>query len=109
MARHLLVEFRGCDFAILDDPRLLEESLLEAARIAGMTILHSHTHKFEPQGVSAFVLLAESHASLHSEPEHGRVFLDIFTCGAAAKPDAALRYLVDKLQPKTYTIQRIER
>lgn len=59
-----------------------EALLPEACRAAGATVLGARFHQFEPEGVTGIVLLAESHASLHTWPEAGLVTLDVFTCGA---------------------------
>ena len=45
------------------------------------------------EGVTGIVLLAESHASVHTWPEAGLVTLDVFTCGAL---DA--RAIVDRIR-----------
>ena len=80
--RHWLVDLW------VDDPEPLRwapvwEALVpEACRAAGATVLGSRFHQFEPEGVTGIVLLAESHASLHTWPEAGLVTLDVFTCGA---------------------------
>jgi S-adenosylmethionine decarboxylase len=53
--------------------------------------------KFEPQGVTVLALLSESHASIHTYPEVGSVFVDVFTCGTRAKPALAVQLLSDAL------------
>ena len=40
--------------------------------------------RFEPHGVTVLALLAESHASIHSYPERGAMFVDVFTGGESA-------------------------
>lgn len=79
--RHLLVEFRGCDPTQLDDCTLTEQVLVAACKHAGCHVLHFHFHKFQPQGVTGIVVLAESHASVHTFPEEQYAALDMFTCG----------------------------
>ena len=37
-------------------------------------------NQFEPQGVSIVFLLSESHLSLHTWPENGKISLDLFSC-----------------------------
>ena len=49
----------------------------------GATLLHIHTHKFSPQGVSGVAVLAESHISVHTWPEIGYGAFDVFMCGDA--------------------------
>jgi len=63
---------------------------------AGATLLDYIDHQFDPQGITALALLAESHISVHTWPEHGRYAADVFTCGdcdAAAGADALMAML----------------
>jgi S-adenosylmethionine decarboxylase len=78
---HLLADLWGA--RKLDDPEYIDAALREAALAAGATILHSHFHHFTPNGgVSGVVVLAESHISIHTWPEHDFAAVDIFMCGA---------------------------
>ena len=79
---HLLVDFWVADPEPLRRVATWEALLPEACREAGATVLGARFHQFEPEGVTGIVLLAESHASLHTWPEAGLVTLDVFTCGA---------------------------
>ena len=45
--------------------------MVAAAKAARATIMESAFHRFEPQGVSGTVILAESHLSIHTWPEKG--------------------------------------
>jgi S-adenosylmethionine decarboxylase len=66
----------------LDDIELIEQSLREAVDTCGATLLHIHLHEFTPNGgVSGVAVLAESHISVHTWPEHGFAAFDIFMCG----------------------------
>jgi S-adenosylmethionine decarboxylase len=78
--RHLLLNFSGCK-ADLDDIATIKRDMARAVESIGATILSVLEHKFEPKGLSIVFLLAESHASIHTYPEHNACFLDIFTCG----------------------------
>ena len=51
---------------------------------AGATLCEVMSHRFAPQGVTVLAMLAESHASVHTYPELGTVFVDVFTCGETA-------------------------
>lgn len=96
---HLLVEFWDCDFHILNDEFFLVSALLEAAVAANCTVLHSYSYHFEPQGVTAVIVVSESHLSLHSYPEIGYMAVDIFTCGPLTMPDEALEFLKHLINP----------
>jgi S-adenosylmethionine decarboxylase len=65
----------------------------EAAELAGASVLHCHTHRFAPQGITVVLTLSESHASLHTYPEHGVYMADVFTCGDV-KPARAMEHIV---------------
>lgn len=106
---HLLLDWYGCDVAVVNDAQKLETVLLEAAHIAGCTILHSFAHQFAPQGATAIVVLAESHFSAHSAPEHDYISLDIYTCVPSMMPDKALDYLKEKLKPQRDKTRRMKR
>jgi ornithine decarboxylase len=107
--RHVLAEFEGVPATLLNDSQFLRDSLERALNKAGATIC-SMTHKeFEPQGVTVLALLSESHASIHSYPERGAVFVDVFTCGRRADPELAVQLLRDMLGPsvaRTNTVHR---
>lgn len=95
--RHGLLDLYGCPAELLCDEALLRTALETAARQTGATILFSHFHSFgQGQGITGVLLLAESHISIHTWPEHGFAAADIFLCGqlnpaaAAAVLQAAL-------------------
>ncbi len=75
----------------LDDVDHVETCLREAAAVAGATLLEVRLHAFGPgMGVTGVALLAESHISIHTWPEHGSACVDIFMCGRAHDLEAAL-------------------
>ncbi|WP_061299222.1 adenosylmethionine decarboxylase [Herbidospora cretacea] len=105
---HVLAELREVDAGLLDDLAHLEAALKRALAASGATVLDMTSHRFMPQGVTILALLAESHASLHTYPEHAAVFVDVFTCGAA-DPRTAVDLLTHELQPGRVTVQVITR
>lgn len=80
LGRHLLIELHGCEPSILDDSDTVKDLLIRAASLMCVTVLGVLTHRFEPQGVTAIVMIAESHLSIHTWPEYGYAAVDIFTC-----------------------------
>ncbi|MCX0272143.1 adenosylmethionine decarboxylase [Nocardia zapadnayensis] len=92
--RHVLAEFGGVDRALCDDLERLEAVLRHALSAAGVTVCEVVGKQFDPHGVTVLALLAESHASLHTYPETGDIFVDVFTCGAAADSAGAVAELL---------------
>ncbi|WP_124982361.1 adenosylmethionine decarboxylase [Ralstonia solanacearum] len=72
VGEHLLLDLYGVAPALLRDARLLESTLRDAADAP-------------PEaggGVTGVLLLAESHLSIHTLPEHGFAAIDAFMCGS---------------------------
>lgn len=95
--RHVLAELTGADPATLDDEAGLRATVAAALTESGATVLQVVGHRFAPHGVTVVALLADSHASLHTWPERGAAFADVFTCGASADPELAVALLAQRL------------
>lgn len=107
LGRHLIFDLWGC--VNLNSARIIEEAMLEAVKACGATLLESRTRVFSPQGVSGFVLLSESHISIHTWPEHKYAAVDIFTCGERVIPYNALPVFRKFLKPKHVEIVDVKR
>jgi S-adenosylmethionine decarboxylase proenzyme len=81
LGNHVTLDFYGCEADNLDNPEFVRDSLLKAINLAGCTYVEDSFKEFEPIGVSGFVIIAESHLSIHTWPEHKFAALDVFTCG----------------------------
>lgn len=96
--KHLLVDLFGAHH--LDDPDLVDDVLRKCAAAAGATVLSSHVHEFAPaNGVTGVAILAESHISIHTWPEHHYAALDLFMCGDA-DPHRAIPILREAFAPE---------
>jgi S-adenosylmethionine decarboxylase len=107
--QHVLAEFEGVDPTLLDDVAFLRVTLERSLDRAGATVCDMVSKRFTPQGVTVLALLSESHASLHTYPEVGSVFLDVFTCGDRADPELAMRLLAEALAATSTNITTIRR
>ncbi|RMD64077.1 MAG: adenosylmethionine decarboxylase [Alphaproteobacteria bacterium] len=104
---HLIIDL--WDAERLDDLAHIEATLKECVEAAGATLLHIHLHHFTPNGgVSGVAVLAESHISIHTWPEHGYAALDVFMCGAA-RPHAAVEVLRRAFAPERLAVDEILR
>ena len=107
---HVLAEFGGVDTALCDDLERLEAALRKSLVAAGVTICDVVHKKFDPQGVTVLALLSESHASIHTYPESGDIFVDVFTCGSiGAGATAAVELLQQELSPASVHTEVIRR
>jgi S-adenosylmethionine decarboxylase len=105
--RHLLLELTGCSAAALGDHELVRAALREAADAAGATVVSESLHA-SLHGVTAIVLLAESHISVHTRPGAGYAAVDVYTCGAC-RPDRAVPVLARRLEAGHVETLAIER
>ena len=103
---HLIIEV--VEGQGLDDEARIQQAFRDCVDAAGATLLHIHTHKFSPQGVSGVAVLAESHISVHTWPEAGYGAFDVFMCGQA-DPWAAVDVLRDAFKAGEVRVQELRR
>jgi S-adenosylmethionine decarboxylase len=109
ISRHIIADITSEDPFLFDDTELILEALTLAAKVANATILKTAYHRFSPHGVTAFLLLSESHISIHTWPELNKAALDIYTCGDHTNPDAGLELILEQLRAKCLSRQTILR
>jgi S-adenosylmethionine decarboxylase proenzyme len=80
LGEHFIFDLSDCNREILMDSELSYSLFAQAVRESGLTVVDEGFYKFSPHGFTCFLLLAESHASLHAWPEHGYCAIDLFTC-----------------------------
>lgn len=98
LGRHLIAEFHGASRLLHMDG--VEDVLREAAEAVGATVLRVEGHDFgERAGFTALALLAESHLSVHTWPEHGYAAIDLFVCGEL-DPAPAVEVLAAWFRPE---------
>jgi S-adenosylmethionine decarboxylase len=99
---HLTADLHGCRCEphwLTDADRLLAWCL-QAVRAVGLQPVNQVAHAFPatsagPGGVTATVLLAESHLCLHTWPERQAVTADVYVCNFGADHSQRARALMD--------------
>ena len=109
LGKHLLLELKDCDTALLNDMEYLREVLADVARLIGATVIKDSFYQFSPQGISGIVIIAESHLSIHTWPEYAFAAVDVFTCGDVIEPSRAVKPLVEKLKAKSTSYIELKR
>ena len=107
--KHLLLELYGCNSDKLNDEIFLRCKIDNASKLARASVLSLVSNKFEPFGVTAIALLAESHLSIHTWPESQYAAIDIFTCGKNMLPNLASQFLIDQLEATNHILKIINR
>lgn len=106
---HLLIEFCSCNRYKIDNLNYLETIMSQAASAAGATVLRTAFQDFNPQGVSGVVIIAESHLTIHTWPEHRYAAVDIFTCGSEVDPWKAVGFLKQGLEAAETQVREFQR
>jgi S-adenosylmethionine decarboxylase proenzyme len=109
LGMHYLADLTGCPAENIATVEAIEQSFVDTLKKHGATVLGVRSHQFEPEGATVVVLLAESHASLHTWPESNAACVDIFTCGPTLDADGALLQLADILHAGRTHLRVIER
>jgi len=107
--KHYLLELYGCNSDKLNDEIFLRCKIDNASKLARASVLNLVSNKFEPFGVTAIALLAESHLSIHTWPESQYAAIDIFTCGKNMRPNLASQFLIDQLEATNHILKIINR
>ena len=77
----ITIKVSEVDSALLNDADDLQKNVKKMLRkLAGLHHLESVMHQFSPQGISAALLLSESHIAIHTWPESGVAYIAMTTC-----------------------------
>ena len=117
---HITADLHGCACAaaLLTDAALLGTLCVNAVEQAGLQAVAKLLHTFPatplgPGGVTATVLLAESHLCVHTWPEQSAVTLDVYVCNFGADHSDKAERLMAGLQnifaPNTANMHRLLR
>ncbi|MDB5892319.1 MAG: speD [Polaromonas sp.] len=113
---HLTADLYNCRCAAawLTDAEQLADWCLAAVNAVGLQPVKQLFHSFPttpqgPGGVTATVLLAESHLCLHTWPQQKAVTLDVYVCNLgsdhSAQAKCLMKLMVDHFAPQ-WTEQR---
>jgi len=106
---HIVCELSGCSPQILTDLNGVRTIMEAAAREANAEILKVTFHRFQPQGVSGVVVIAESHMSIHTWPESGYAAVDFYTCGDHTDPRRACEFAAKRLGAQSMLTTEVKR
>jgi len=102
----------------LTDSAQLLDGCTQAVRAAGLQPVNQLAHTFPateqgPGGVTATVLLAESHVCVHTWPEQAGATLDVYVCNFGGDHSAKAHHLMNALvalfAPEHTQLQSLQR
>ncbi|NOZ81781.1 MAG: adenosylmethionine decarboxylase [Candidatus Micrarchaeota archaeon] len=106
---HIILDLHGCNPEFLKKAETVEKKLAEVVKKLGLNSVHSYFHQFEPFGVTGFILLKESHISIHTWPENEYAAIDIFSCRKIERPEEIVEFLKTAFSSKKAEIKVLDR
>ncbi|MCD6434468.1 MAG: adenosylmethionine decarboxylase [Candidatus Diapherotrites archaeon] len=106
---HIIAELHGCPTAKLERAETVKKILLSAAKYANFVVVGNTFHQFKPRGATGIVLLASSHISAHTWPEHNYVALDVYSCDGREKAKKATEFCIKAFKAKKFEVREIKR
>jgi len=81
----------------------------QAVRDSGLTVVDEGFYRFSPHGFTCFLLLAESHASLHAWPEYDYCAIDLFTCALGKDLLPLIQRIKEVLGADNFALRKLDR
>lgn len=113
---HLTLDGYGGDADKLNNKELVLHCLKDLPDMLDMHILAgpevyfaAGNGKKDPGGWSGFVVIAESHISIHTFPGRGFVSIDVYTCKNGLSQEHIVNYFVQQFDLKETEVNFIER
>jgi len=109
LGEHYIVDLSNCDRDLLLDSERAYRAFSRAIHESGLTVVDEGFYKFSPHGFTCFLLLAESHASLHAWPEYGYCAIDLFTCAIDKDLLPLIQQIRDAFGATHFSFRKLDR
>lgn len=102
---HITIDGYGGDPALLNDGSVIVAALLDLCEQQGMTplvppvVVEAPDNRIkDPGGWTGFLVIAESHISIHTFPRRRFLSADLYTCRNGLNREDVLQFLTDRFQ-----------
>jgi S-adenosylmethionine decarboxylase len=109
LGEHFIFDLSDCNHEILMDSERAYSLFAQAVRESGLTVVDEGLYKFSPHGFTCFLLLAESHASLHAWPEYNYCAIDLFTCAIGKDMLPLIQRIKEMLGADDFSLRKLDR
>jgi S-adenosylmethionine decarboxylase len=109
LGEHFICDLSTCNQGLLLDSQQARLLFTQAVRSSGLTIVDEGFFQFSPHGFTCYLLLAESHASMHAWPEYGYCAVDLFTCNLNLDVRPLFNTLKDLFGASYSSVGKVER
>jgi S-adenosylmethionine decarboxylase proenzyme len=105
---HAIYDVTGC--AHIDVPaEQIMTAMRQTAELLGCTARAQLIEPFQPHGATCVLVLAESHITVSTWPEHRLAHIDVFTCRAVTDPGHAIQPVLEILGGQITQAQQVPR
>lgn len=104
--KHLIGHLEGVKITTVAQ---LEACMDRVSNECRFSVVGRSFHQFEPYGATGVLVLAESHFSAHTYPEHGLVYVDVFCCSPSFDPDACAASIRENFGANSFEFKVITR
>lgn len=105
---HAIFDITGCQHADAE-PETIMIAMRQTADRLGCTTRAQVIEPFQPHGATCVLILAESHITVSTWPEHQLAHIDVFTCRADSEPGHAIQPILDLLAGQVTNTQNVLR
>lgn len=109
LGEHFICDLSNCNPALLFNSERARSLFTDAVRRSGLSIIDEGFYQFSPHGFTCYLLLEESHASLHAWPEYGYCAIDVFICNLKLDMTPLFDDLKNLFGAKSSFIEMVER
>jgi S-adenosylmethionine decarboxylase proenzyme len=109
LGEHFIFDLSNCNHEILMDSEKSYSLFAQAVHESGLMVVDEGFYKFSPHGFTCFLLLAESHASLHAWPEHNYCAIDLFTCAIGKDMMPLIMRIKESFGADNFSLRKIDR
>jgi S-adenosylmethionine decarboxylase len=109
LGEHYICDLSNCNREVLLNSERAYALFSKAVRDSGLTVVDEGFYKFSPHGFTCFLLLAESHASLHAWPEYGYCAIDLFTCAIGKDLIPVIQEIKQAFGADNFSLRKLDR
>jgi S-adenosylmethionine decarboxylase len=104
----------GSDVSFLTTARsdVIVGIMRDAVQAGHMKVFDTRLTKYGPNpefGFTYYIVLGQSHITIHTWPEHYMMNIDVFTCGSEGDPKAIVDYVRKTLKPHQQRFNQFQR
>lgn len=109
---HALLDVKSVSRDLCISDELILKVLTNAANSIRATILSTHRYRFgydSPDGCAVVLMLDESHITVHTYADEGKISIDVFTCNGKRNCELAINMIIAELSLTDYELNIVER